>query len=310
MRKHVKGFLSLVLSIMLVGTSFASVSAYTENVTIDTQNIKLNYLDDNAPGDYVAVSGALKSNDAVVSNQDIKITKEKYDSYVNNLKAKEEYVKSETSKLNQKSDEVKTRKDLLDSLEVGTEEYSTALENYNTILEEYKSLESAFSAKIDEFDSKEKEIIPSFTDNWNKLTLKESTDTENRYAAEPSVEYPYYVTWVKVTVNGNDYYNYSVNCIKQQEEVYVCKILDGKYYDKNGKVVSEEEYNKSCNPSCKVVDGKYYDNNGKEVSKDAYTKACGNPKTGNNMYYAYGAVIVVAACGLYMATRKVKKFSK
>ena len=205
--------------------------------------------------------------------------------------------------------EYKFLKDV-DSLEVGTEEYSTALENYNTILDEYSSLESAFSAKIDEFDSKEKEIIPSFTDNWNKLTLKESTDTENRYAAEPSVEYPYYVTWVKVTVNGNDYYNYSVNCIKQQEEVYVCKILDGKYYDKNGKVVSEEEYNKSCNPSCKVVDGKYYDNNGKEVSKDAYTKACGNPKTGNNMYYAYGAVIVVAACGLYMATRKVKKFSK
>lgn len=310
MRKSVKGFLTLVLSVMLVGSSLASVNAYTENVTINSTNIKLNYLDENVAGDYVAVSGTLKSNDAVVSNQDIAITKEVYDAYVKNLADKKAYADSKTTEMNQKSSEVQVKRQLLDSLQVGTEEYSTALENFNKAQEEYNTLETEFNSKIDEFDAKEKELIPSFTNNWNKLTLTESTDSENRYAAKPSEEYPYYVTWVKVTVNGNDYYNYSVNCITLEVELPKCKIEDGKYYDKNGKEVTETEYNKSCNPVCKVVDGKYYDNNGKEVTKDAYTKACGNPKTGINMYYTYGAVIVIAACGLYMATRKVKKLSK
>lgn len=310
MRKHVKGFLSLVLSVMLVSTSFISVNAYSDSVTINRTNISLNYLDEEKPGDYIAVTGTLKNSDAVVSNQEIAIDYDTFKSITGLSSKYEAEVKGLLEKYNTKQDEANKKLQLVNSLEKNTEEYNTALTAYNTAKAEAEAAEKQYLDKDAEYGAEEKKLIPDFNENnWNKLSLTASTDTENRYAAEPSGKYPYYVTWVKVTVNGTDYYNYSVNCIVE-EVINVCRVVDGKYYDKNGKEVTEAEYNKSCNPVCKVSNGKYYDNNGKEVSKDAYTKACGNPKTGINMYYTYGAVIVIAACGLYMATRKVKKLSK
>ncbi|MDO4963418.1 MAG: hypothetical protein Q4E75_04925, partial [bacterium] len=53
-----------------------------------------------------------------------------------------------------------------------------------------------------------------------------------------------------------------------------CKVVDGKYYDAKGNIVSKEEYKKSCEVptptkhECEVVDGKYYDAKGNIVSKE------------------------------------------
>ncbi len=61
---------------------------------------------------------------------------------------------------------------------------------------------------------------------------------------------------------------------------YSCKVVDGKYYDSNGNIVSKSDYNRLCNvPSdnkhyCEVVDGKYYDSNGNIVSKSEYVQSC------------------------------------
>ena len=64
----------------------------------------------------------------------------------------------------------------------------------------------------------------------------------------------------------------------------ICKVVNGKYYDKNGNVVSKSSYEKSCEGTpektvdkkyyCKVVNGKYYDKNGNVVSESAYIKSC------------------------------------
>ena len=74
---------------------------------------------------------------------------------------------------------------------------------------------------------------------------------------------------------------------------YSCRIVDGKYYDKNGKVVNREEYNNVCtssnNYSCRIVNGKYYDKNGNVVSETAYKNSCGETKyscrVANGKYY-------------------------
>lgn len=60
---------------------------------------------------------------------------------------------------------------------------------------------------------------------------------------------------------------------------YYCAIVDGKYYNDKGKVVSKTAYEKACKSTtktyyCAIVDGKYYDDKGNSVSKTAYEKAC------------------------------------
>ncbi len=90
----------------------------------------------------------------------------------------------------------------------------------------------------------------------------------------------------------------------KEEQSYSCKVVNGKYYDKNGKVVSKAEYDKSCTTpetySCKVVNGKYYDKNGKVVSKAEYDKSCTTPETYsckvvNGKYYDKNGKVVSKA---------------
>lgn len=47
----------------------------------------------------------------------------------------------------------------------------------------------------------------------------------------------------------------------------------------NGDIVSEEEYNNQCGPKtiCKIKDGKYYDKDGNETTKEEYVKQCEMP---------------------------------
>ena len=68
---------------------------------------------------------------------------------------------------------------------------------------------------------------------------------------------------------------------KIEEKKYSCKVVDGKYYDKNGNVVDKAAYDKSCTVTpeptkyyCRVADGKYYDKNGNVVDKATYDKSC------------------------------------
>lgn len=153
-------------------------------------------------------------------------------------------------------------------------------------------------------------LVTGYNDNnWEQLTLKESTDTEQRYNVKAPTNYSYFISWVKVTLNGQDYYSYFLACLNEVEQK-ICKIENGVYYDKTGAQVSKEEYETSCGTKkiCRIESGKYYDKNGNEVTKDAYYKSCPNPKTGVNMYYVYGIATVAIAFVLYMATRKVRKF--
>lgn len=57
-----------------------------------------------------------------------------------------------------------------------------------------------------------------------------------------------------------------------------CEIIDGVYYDKNGKEVTRDEYNNSCdtdgNRKCVIKNGKYYGQDGSEVTKEEYLAQC------------------------------------
>lgn len=57
---------------------------------------------------------------------------------------------------------------------------------------------------------------------------------------------------------------------------YSCVQKDGKYYDKNGNVVSEVDFIISCKaPKCQIVNGYYFGKDGRNVSKAVYEKECG-----------------------------------
>ena len=88
-----------------------------------------------------------------------------------------------------------------------------------------------------------------------------------------------------------------------------CKYHDGKYYDKNGNVVTKEVYETDCGittPKCKLENGKYYDNNGNVVTKEAYDEACGNPDTGINTTFVIviAGVLFVIGCSAFFKKSK------
>ena len=74
---------------------------------------------------------------------------------------------------------------------------------------------------------------------------------------------------------------YENQCFKPTTKYY-CVKKDGKYYDDKGNVVSESAYKKACNKEekhyCVKYDGKYYDDKGNVVSESAYKKACNKPE--------------------------------
>ena len=65
---------------------------------------------------------------------------------------------------------------------------------------------------------------------------------------------------------------------------HYCVYYNGKYYDRNGNVVSQDGYFKSCTTQpevkhyCVNYNGKYYDKDGNVVSEDAFKKSCGVPE--------------------------------
>lgn len=89
-----------------------------------------------------------------------------------------------------------------------------------------------------------------------------------------------------------------------------CKIENGKYYDKNGNIVTKSEYEADCNttPKCKIENGKYYDNKGNVVTKEAYEEACGNPNTGINTTLVVVVAGTLFVIGCYAFFKKSKMY--
>ena len=84
---------------------------------------------------------------------------------------------------------------------------------------------------------------------------------------------------------------------KQEQQKYSCKVINGKYYDKDGKEVNKSDYDKSCTKpepikySCKVVNGKYYDKNGNQVSQSDYDKSCNTIQEIKKYSYEYELIV-------------------
>ncbi len=78
--------------------------------------------------------------------------------------------------------------------------------------------------------------------------------------------------------------------VAEKPEPVTCKEVDGLYYDNDGNIVSEEEYNISCGIiveepepdevpdmptfNCVNIRGHYYDKDGNSVTKEEYEKSC------------------------------------
>lgn len=109
-------------------------------------------------------------------------------------------------------------------------------------------------------------------------------------------------------VEGGKYYDDEGKEVTEEEynqACHTCTVENGKYYDKDGKEVTEAEYNKSCK-SCKIESGKYYNKVGKEVTKKEYEKDCGNPDTGINNPYLFIAIIIAAGAAIALVSKNKK----
>lgn len=325
MKKLMKKISLFSISLMLLLSGFV-VKAYDQDITISNNIIMGEKLYSNIQN-YITLNGTLKNDTAVVNQQYVSITKEQFDAINNKSNANNKYVQDQNKIIEEKTEALKKEAQNLQSLkevaekEGATQEeinaYNTALATYTTNVNAYNTYKNDVDTQIETNNSEFKKLIPSYNDsNWKKLTLLETTDSENKYGVDYLKDTSYFVSWVKVTLNGNDYYQYMVYCDKTIEtKTYYCEISNGKYYDKEGKEVTEEEYKKDCDTIniCKIVDGRYYDKDGKEVTKDAYEKACTvpeNPKTGLNVNYLYAVLIPLVALSSYVVVRKAKKFSR
>ena len=72
-----------------------------------------------------------------------------------------------------------------------------------------------------------------------------------------------------------------------------CQVYAGKYYGKDGSVVTETKYKEDCMPKCKVVNGKYFDKAGNEVTETKYRNDCLSIcKVVNGKYYGKDGSVV------------------
>jgi hypothetical protein len=91
---------------------------------------------------------------------------------------------------------------------------------------------------------------------------------------------------VCTTENGKYYDDEGKEVTEAQykKACFSCKAENGKFYNKAGEEVTEAQYSKDCH-SCKIENGKFYDKDGKEVTEDAYNKSCRSCLTENGKYY-------------------------
>ena len=154
-------------------------------------------------------------------------------------------------------------------------------------------------------------VVKNTNDNYN-VPVKGSKDNsvviikKNSGSTAPSNPTVVTRTYSCENVNGS-YYDKDGNVVS--ESVFIksceapkCRIVSGYYFGKSGDVVTKYTYEKECvNPSpakktykCEYHDGKYYDKNGKTVNEVNYIISCKTPKCEKvNGYYfgKYGKVV-------------------
>lgn len=327
MRKLMKKISALALALIVMLSNLSGVIAYDQTILISNSITTPENLYVNADN-YIGLTNDLKNNAAVVNHQYVTITQELFEKIDAKGDANSAYVIEQEKILDEKKAALDAEKAKVDELkaiaekEGATQEqidaYNTANATYTTNAAAYQTYATNVGNTITANNEAFKKLVPSYdNNNWKQLTLTESTTTSNKYKLESPGNREYYVLWVKVSLNGQDYYQYHLYCNKEEPETYTCEYKNGKYYNKEGKEVTEAEYKADCEEpvvnTCKIVDGKYYDNNGYEVSKEDYEKACTipeNPKTGSNVSYIYAVLISLVALSSYAVVRKAKKFSR
>lgn len=102
---------------------------------------------------------------------------------------------------------------------------------------------------------------------------------------------------------SEDDYNKSCNsCLK----------INNIYYNKDGKKVTKEEYEKDCVKSCVIEDGKYYGKDGLITDKQTYEKYC--PAKENSNTGAFLPAIMLLTTGsvvflIYFILKNKHKFN-
>ena len=93
----------------------------------------------------------------------------------------------------------------------------------------------------------------------------------------------------------------------------ICKVVDGKYYGKDGKEVEYTTYKNDCLKICKVDNGKYFGMNGTEVTESQYRIECipavtvEVPSTGSNasaVSVVLGSLFVAFGLGSIKLSKK------
>ena len=133
--------------------------------------------------------------------------------------------------------------------------------------------------------------------NGNVVPIKAAYDSGIYYIPDnpqPVVDRHYcvYYNGKYYDKNGNvvSKDGYLKSCTTQPEVKHYCVIYNGKYYDKNGNVVSEAEYKKSCGiPEekhyCEYYNGNYYDKSGRIVDVDSFIASCFEEEKHYCVYY-------------------------
>lgn len=359
MKKIMKKVSALGLALTVLLSNLSGVFAYDQNIVISNNIVVPQELYTNADN-YIGLTNNLKNNSAVVNHQYVTITQELFEQIDAKSDANNKYYAEQNKILDEKYITLQKEKEKVDELKAISDKPGATQEQidaYNTANAAYTANASAYQAyatnvgnTVTANNTALRNLIPGYnSSNWKQITLSETTAEQNKYKLEFPGNREYYVLWVKVSLNGQDYYQYSLHCNKEEPETYICEYKNGKYYNKSGKEVTEAEYKADCEEPelyvceykdgkwynsngkevteaeykadceekvvniCKIVDGKYFDNNGFEVSKEDYEKACTtpeNPKTGTNVSYIYAVLISLVALSSYAVVRKAKKFSR
>lgn len=317
MKKGLKKISGLILSLVLLFTSFSNVSAYdyqTLDDYVDHSHIVMNYIL-NKDKPYISLTGDLKGKNAKVYQQIVEI----------------KGGASDFAKLN----------DYQERMNNGD---NTVYSDFTALIPSFvddKWSEVSYTSTVENEDRYNAKLpinsAPDYFVVWVKVTYEEAGETKTYYnynfycidnIAKPVcsiVNDKYYdengeettkekyIEACTCRVTDGKYYDDNGDEVDEatyKKACFACTVEDGKYYNDKGEEVTEEAYKKACLPICTEENGVYYDNNGNAVSKDVYNKKCSNPTTGNQIYYVYGVSTIGVAFVLYMFTRKVRKFSK
>ena len=102
----------------------------------------------------------------------------------------------------------------------------------------------------------------------------------------------------KICINENGKYYGKDGSVVSEEQyksdcLKICKNENGKYYGKDGSIVSEEQYKNDCLKICKNENDKYYGKDGSVVSEEQYKNDCLKIcKNENGKYYGKDGSVV------------------